>query len=327
MRDLQYISPTSLSKYIEDPDIFYLEYLADHRPPRFPQTQPMSIGSAFDAYAKSFLHRRLFGTGHKDSNLFDLKTIFEKQVEPHNRDWAWQHGERVFRWYQQSGALADMIVEMQGAIGEPKFEMDIQNVIQYDFQDVMLLGKPDIFLTNKEGMKVTLDWKVNGYCSKSGVSPKPGYVKLFPGLTSHKDAWPTAHKGIMVNGTTKTLKDIDESWNRQTIIYSWLCGCSVGEDFIIGIDQITARGMEGDGYPALRCAKHRYKSNQQHQYEVYYKAVECWQAAKGGQENYFKNMTKEESKLRCEMLEQRAKEANQGSGDAEFDKACETRHF
>ena len=113
MNKLEYLSPTSLSKWIENQDNFYLEYLAGHRAKRSAQTQAMSIGSAFDAYAKSFLHKRLFGPNHKDAAKFELRTLFEAQVEEHNRDLAWTHGERVFNWYASQGPLADLILEMK----------------------------------------------------------------------------------------------------------------------------------------------------------------------------------------------------------------------
>lgn len=326
MRVPKYLSPTSLTKWVKDQETFYLDYLAESRPPRSPQTQPMSIGSAFDAYCKSFLHNRLFGKGHKDANAFDLKTIFDKQVEPNNRDWAWTNGKYVFDWYIGCGALLDMMKELEGSIGEPKFELEVQSFVSLDIHSVPFLGKPDIYLTNSQGVKMILDWKVNGYCSQHGQSPKPGYVKIFPGLESHKDAFSTKYKGVLINGGIKngtqvTLKDIDGDWNRQVNIYAWLCGCSVGEEFILGIDQIACRGTS-NGLPGLRCAKHRYKSNTDHQIEIYRLAVECWRCCNNGPEKYFSGLTDSESKSRCDMLELRAKQMFAGTGDAEFDDVC-----
>ena len=65
----------------------------------------MSIGSAFDAFLKSHLHKVLFGG---TDPRFELEAIFEEQVESHNRDWAKVHGEYVFNFYRECGALADL---------------------------------------------------------------------------------------------------------------------------------------------------------------------------------------------------------------------------
>ena len=56
MRKPEYLSPTSISLHEKDVDEFYSRYLADNKMPRMAQTQPMAIGSAFDAFCKSYLH-------------------------------------------------------------------------------------------------------------------------------------------------------------------------------------------------------------------------------------------------------------------------------
>ena len=60
MRQPEYLSPTSIGLWQKDRQEFYLYYLADHRPPRIAQNEPMAIGAAFDAYIKSYLHEMLF---------------------------------------------------------------------------------------------------------------------------------------------------------------------------------------------------------------------------------------------------------------------------
>ena len=52
MRTPKYISPSALKLFEKNPTEYYLKYLADAHPPRSPQTQPMSVGSAFDAFVK-----------------------------------------------------------------------------------------------------------------------------------------------------------------------------------------------------------------------------------------------------------------------------------
>ncbi|GAF74341.1 unnamed protein product, partial [marine sediment metagenome] len=181
MRTPKYLSPTSVSLWQQDTELFYSRYLADNKLPRDPQTQPMSIGSSFDAYAKSYLHEKLYGK-NVDSR-YNLRTLFEEQVSEHNRDWAWEHGKYVFDEYKRAGCFADLLLELGKAVAKPRFEFTISDEIS----NVPLLGKPDIFFINEEGARVVYDWKVNGYCSKSIKSPAKGYVKLRPGDKIHRD--------------------------------------------------------------------------------------------------------------------------------------------
>jgi len=76
MRIPAYLSPSALGVFEKDREQYYLKYLADNRPPRMPQTEPMAVGSAFDAFVKSYLHHSLFGNHGKD-NQYELNTIFE----------------------------------------------------------------------------------------------------------------------------------------------------------------------------------------------------------------------------------------------------------
>src|SRR5436190_14893856 len=127
MRKIEYLSPSSIDKFEQDQEAFYVRYLSEHRLPDDPQTQPMSIGSAFDAYCKSYIHERLFGKGNDPKYQFE--NIFEAQVQAHLRDWAIIHGKYAFESYQKSGALADLMLELQHAINVPKFEIEVKGVI------------------------------------------------------------------------------------------------------------------------------------------------------------------------------------------------------
>jgi hypothetical protein len=176
MRKVQHLSPSSLSTWLKNQDEFYLQYLAHDRPPRIPQNQPMAIGSAFDAYAKSYLVERLFGSNADPKYSFDA--LFESQVERQNRDWAREHGRYVFEQYQQSGALADLFTELKSAQGQPRFEFEVKGAVSgyregatRTIGSVVLLGKPDVAFVNKAGVMIVIDWKVNGYCSKNPPSP------------------------------------------------------------------------------------------------------------------------------------------------------------
>ncbi len=169
MRQPTYLSPTSVGIFYENREKFYMQYLCETKTPREPQTEPMAVGSAFDAFIKSWLVEKIKG---KDP-AFQKESLFEAQVEPHNRDEAWRAGQTVFNAYSKQGALADLLLDLEGCVGQPRFEARIEAPVSKSgtFGDVPLLGKPDIYFITKLGARVIFDWKVNGYYSRSSVSP------------------------------------------------------------------------------------------------------------------------------------------------------------
>jgi hypothetical protein len=310
MRQIQYLSPTSISIYLKNKEEFYLNYLADIRQKRFPQTRPMSIGSAFDAFAKSFLYEKILGK-NKDPR-FDLITLFEAQVEPDNRTWALEHGKRVFEQYMQSGSLADLLHELEGSTTVPRFEIEVSGVVNGYREGITLdigvplLGKPDVHFINKEGASVILDWKVNGYCSDYNTSPMKGYVnirELGKSGKCHKDALVVKHKGVLINACNY-LEDINQDWARQLYIYGWLCGEEIGSDFITAIDQVVCNKDKYGGHPNLRFAQHRMKANSKYQFDLFKVIQDIWQVCTSG--HFFTEMSLEDSINRCKLLEEQA---------------------
>lgn len=313
----KYLSPTSVHLYHNDLEEFYLRYLSAIRLPRFPQTKPMSIGSAFDAYVKAYLHERLFGKGN--NSRFELANIFEEQVEEHNRDWAWEHGRRVFEQYKNAGCLADLMLELNQSIGSPRFEFSIQDMIDTDIGDIPLLGKPDVFFINSEGARVVYDWKVNGYCVTRITSPMKGYVKL----RTRKDGDPKRYtikqhprcvailfKGIMINAAM-FLEEGNPAWANQLAIYSWLLGESIGsEGVIFGIDQIV--GPEDQ----LRFASHRLRIRPEYQYHLVDQIKVIWDSIIKG--HIFREMTLDDSRARCELLESVTQNENMSDEETEL---------
>ena len=306
MRIPKYLSPTSISLFYQDRMEFYLKYLADDRPPRIPQTQPMSVGSSFDAYVKSYIVEKLLG-GFETRPEFQFTTIFETQVEKHNRDWALVAGKHCFDCYKRSGALADLMIELELADGEPRFEFTVQRVIN----DIPLLGKPDVWFITKDGMHIIMDWKVNGYCSKYNKSPAKGYVAVLDGWdhkemppsrnhrAPHKDAQLMRLGGITFNAAI-FLESVDKSWANQTAIYGWLMGEEIGAKFITGIDQIVAKPAQP--LPLLRIARHRTRVSPSHQQQLWGQVVEVWDTIQSGW--IFNEMTREESDARCKVLDE-----------------------
>ncbi len=312
MRKPEYLSPTSINLYHKDPEEFYIRYLSEFRPPRTAQTQPMAIGSAFDAYVKSYLHEKLFGKGTDPT--YELRTLFEKQVEQCNWNWAWKRGERAFDMYRESGALADMLIDLEQAVGQPKFEIEIRGIVSGRSEStsgsVMLLGKPDVYYINKFGNPVILDWKVNGWCAKTAVSPKKGYLRLRHGSTDrskdkdmHRECQPMLHQGMMIN-VGLNLEVVDKDWATQLAIYGWLCGMDIGSEFVTGLDQLAC-SPNGTAIPDVRIAEHRLRVGKTFQWEVFARALEVWDVCQNG--HVFQEMSKEQSERVCEALDAKAK--------------------
>lgn len=291
MRIPKYLSPTSVKLFYDNIEDFYQRYLSDNKKPRDPQTRPMAIGSAFDAYVKSYLHQSLFGKGADER--YDLITIFEAQVQEHNRDWAWIEGEKIFNLYKNNGCLADLMLELGQAIGPPRFEFEVRG----ELEGVPLLGKPDIFFINKEGARVIYDWKVNGYCSPRLKSPMKGYIKLREGnnCKQHKDCLIINHNGIDIN-IAMFLEDGDSGWADQLSVYGWLLGEPVGsEQLVTGIDQICGPADR------LRFATHRLRVSPNYQEALATNIVNAWDIIIS--EWIFRDMSEEDSTARCRILD------------------------
>lgn len=301
----EYLSPSAISTFYKAPNEYYLTYLSANRPDRVPQTKPMSVGSAFDAFAKAYLHIRLFG---KDTDpRFDFTAIFESQVEPHNRDYALVAGEICWREYFNSGALGDLLLELQNSVVTPRFEFEVSGVINgkregitRNIDGVPLKGKPDVFFVNRAGAHVILDWKVNGYDSRTGASPMQGYVRLREdgrNVGPHKNAVIQPYRGLMIN-TATTLDQTNNDWARQLGIYAWLIGEDIGGDFVVAIDQIVCRPT------GRRFAEHRVKIDPNAQWKNYASAQYVWEVINS--DHFFRDLSYEDSKIRCQELEKLA---------------------
>jgi len=292
----EFLSPSSFHIAESNIEEYACKYLLNKRAPRPPQTQPMSVGSAFDAYAKSWIYWALFGNAGPDGK-YAKDTLFEAQVEPHNRDFARQAGEYCFSEYQRRGALADLMLELQQSIGPPRFEFSISDTISWNGFDVPLLGKPDIFFVNDQAARVVYDWKVNGFCGSYNTSPMKGYVccRLADGTrVVHKEAMVTRFKGININAMMM-LEDAKKDWADQLSIYSWLLGEPIGSaDTVFGIDQIT-------GPKVSRISSHRLRIRPDYQCGLAERITRIWKIVKSG--HIFQDMSREESDARLQLLE------------------------
>lgn len=273
----------------------------------------MSIGSSFDAYVKAYLYEKLkLGA----DPAYSFTKLFESQVEAHNREWAKKHGAFALECYRKCGALGDLLNELSRSVGKPRFEFDVTGVVtDLDNRSVMLKGKPDVFYINALGAKVILDFKVNGYCSNSAISPMPGYVRLRTAndvqSKQHKDAFILTVAGVKINAGTY-LENLNEDWARQLAFYGWLCGCNVGEEFIVALDQLAC-GPGGE-YPIIRIAEHRLRISAEFQQATFNQAYEAMQVINSG--HFFRDVSLKESIERCKMLDGMAESlAGDGTSD------------
>jgi len=308
MRMPSYLSPSQISLWDSNRDEYYLQHLANVRVERIPQAIYMAIGSAFDAYVKAALHGAIFGEGANPE--YEFEALFESQVEPQNRDWGRVNGQYVFQCYQQCGAYNELLKLLKESSYAPQFEFKITGTVN----EVPLLGKPDLRFVHAGGAHVILDWKCNGYCSKSATSPCKNYrlvrdtwdetiAKPSRGANqSHKNYTPIQWKGVEIH--SGWLEESSEDWANQLAIYSWMLGEELGaEEVIVCIDQIVAKPRD-TGTPLLRVANHRARISKVHQDNLIARLESCWKAITTG--HIFTDLSLEDSQSRCQLLESQA---------------------
>jgi hypothetical protein len=304
MRLPNYISPSSLSKFEKDVDEFYIKYMAEPRPEREPQSEPASVGSAFDAVVKGNLHAALFGNNN-------FEELFESQVEKHNRDFAMKAGLHVYRNYVACGAYDELLGMMDKAQEAPQFEFEAN----IEINGIPLMGKPDARFVNKHGIHIILDWKVNGYCGKYNTSPTKGYKLCRDGLSwprpsrshekSHKLYKDYIHHELKIN--EYYLEDFSIDWADQLSIYGWMMGETPGdEEVVVAIDQVVAKS-NGDE-PLLRIAQHRSRVSSGYQNKLVTRLSDMWDSVQSG--HLFRDVTEEESREMCSRLDSVAAATN-----------------
>ena len=207
-----------------------MRYLAECKPPRRPQTAPMSVGSAFDAKVKSFLFERLFGKTPE----WSFTRLFEDQVQPHVRDAALKTVPVTWDLYKSSGALAELLLQLDKSILAPHFETRITKTIYFSDGEVTIMGVPDLMFQTGDCL-VILDWKVNGFYSSA--SPRKGYVLCLPDRVSHNDVVLVDHYGVKM--ISAWFNDLYEDWARQLSTYTWLMGWPVGNRSLLMIHQLA----------------------------------------------------------------------------------------
>lgn len=313
MNKPKFLSPSALEIWLKSREEYFLKYLATDKPPKFLQTEPMAVGSSFDAFIKSFLHQNLFGKNHKDSAQFEFDTIFNLQVESQNKDFAIKAGASCFEQYKTCGALESLLVILQRpeVTSTVKMEFSEQGTIQEHGvsksinDSVVVLGKPDLFF-RLDQINIVFDFKVNGFKSASGVNPAQGYVKyLEPGNkkhgSAHKEAFLHYENGIEFS-LTPNVELYQPSWGRQLAAYSWICGASVGSEIVVAVDQLCCRPSYPS--PIVGVAQHRCVLSKAFQLKTLEQFQKAWDQLQSG--HIFEDMSLEENNKHIELLSQRA---------------------
>jgi hypothetical protein len=260
MKQMERLSYTMFSSWEQDPTEWYLKYIVGA--PRLPQTEPMSIGSAFDAYIKNYLFARIFGSVAPE---YELEAIFEAQVEPHNRDFGWTAGAYVFDEYVRSGRAAYLLSLMEQSDSAPVFERKLTSTVDVLGTEIPMTGYPDLRFVSSRGIPVIVDWKVNGFCSKSSITPEPGYVHCVDGPSWDGRASKVTHPKAVVrvlDGITYSNGPFKSSWKDQLTMYNWMLGGALGRNAILMIEQVAGgkqvdvRCTSSGPRPPLRFANH-----------------------------------------------------------------------
>lgn len=321
MRTPTYLSYSSFALAEKNDEEFYLKYLADKRPPRMPQERPASVGSAFDAYVKSSFHEALYGPGADPTYSFEA--LFEAQVESHNRDWAREEGKYVFECYKVAGMYDELLGLLQKSIEPPRMEFEVR----CDIGGVPFLGKPDLRFVIPGPVKITHDFKVNGYCAKSAVSPNKGYMLCMDGFkaqgdakqnkshnTAHKQFQPIDFHGITIDAGG--LEDCDLGWADQLSLYAWALGEAPGDpDTVISVHQIVAKPMK-EGRPNLRVSAYRARVRKSYQEHLLSRFQKVWGIIQSG--HIFQNLSREESDARMKLLDGQSASTTTGSEYDDF---------
>lgn len=317
MRKPKRTSPSSIAKFEKDREDFYLTYLSEKRPPRQAQSQPASVGSAFDAYVKAQLISNVTG-----EQTFD--ELFETQVEPQNRDFAKVAGAHVMSNYVKSGAYVDLVNMLESAVEEPQFEFSADTTVE----GVPIGGYPDCRFVHRDGAHVVLDWKVNGYCGKGNTSPSKGYALCRDGydwpkpsrshMKCHDLYEPREFLGIEVNKLF--MEDVSIDWADQLSMYGWMMGEPVGaENLVVCIDQIVAKN--NGSRPLLRIANHRAQVSKEYQLRLVHRLKTMWKAIED--EHIFTDLTIEDSLEKCKKLDKQALSLlSDGTSDGDFYAHC-----
>lgn len=169
-------------------------------------------------------------------------------------------------------------------------------------EGIPLLGIPDLHFKIHD-TSVILDWKVNGFCSKSKKTPTPGYVAncdLFgDNLGMHKDVQLESMPLIGFIDAGNCLVDRASEWALQLVTYNWLAGVPVGDEILGMVDQLYCQDGE-----VLGVALHRSLISREFQETVFQQYKDLWDVVNS--DWIFRNLRQDDSKALCAKLDDQA---------------------
>lgn len=259
-----YLSPSSLMKSMKQPNTFYLERLIDCNFPRERQSTAAGVGTQFDYLIKKRIiedPKFKYIDGYDGSFESSKKKIdkLKEQVTCEDELLARKGGQLALDFYRDTEYMDNNF---------HRIELNLQKEIE----GVPILGLPDATVLYKDEddfeWEVPFDWKVSGFTSKTGASPKKGYKRLWDGgrlKGSHK----AYHKEI-------TFDEIDSSWATQLTTYGFLLGIPIGFSYKAYIDMLCYRNG------SFRIAKYEAWITSQMQRRILNNYKQIWKELKDG---------------------------------------------
>lgn len=306
LRTPKYLSPSSLATFERDAEEYFYKYIVpkDIRPEKPPQTDPMAVGSAFDALVKADIYQDVFGRVQAEHDGYTRRNLIECQCEPHTLPDALVIASDCFEQYKDCGALHSLKNAINYSDAEPRMEFDVVRSVE----GVPLLGKPDLHFYTPGGCHFICDWKVSGSVSKCGVSPQQGYqiVRSINGGAGegqpHKKYVPSYSCGVEVNEVP--MNETTDYWADQLSTYAWCLGEPVGSQrFICRIEQLACRpcpATDETGRLRVKCVTHQANVAHDYQVNLIERYRRCWYHVSRG--HYFPDRTRAESDAHCELL-------------------------
>lgn len=306
LRTPKYLSPSSLACAERDMEEFFYRYICpkDVRPEKPPQTDPMSVGSAFDALVKAELYQDYYGRGQAEADGYTRTQLIGYQCEEHTLPYSLVLACDVFDQYKECGAYDNCFAMMNRSPKRPRMEFDLVAEVG----GVPLLGKPDLHFHTEGGCHIITDWKVSGACSRHGVSPQQGYqialaVNGGRGIgEAHKRYEPGFVCGLPVN--RNPMNATTDYWADQLATYAWALGEEVGsQQFICRIEQLACRpcpAKDPSDRLRVKCCVHQSTVDEAYQKHLLVRYQNVWEAVSSG--HYFRDLSREGSDANVEHL-------------------------
>lgn len=168
------------------------------------QGNPAAMGSAFDAFVKTWIAHKIGLSNEPKLQVEELLKSVQIPDTDSRRAEILRAGKNLAKLYMELGLVDRLLKENVSDLELHIFEI---------FHGVRILGLPDGVITQSDGIKVPLDWKVRGYGSKHGYSPTQGYTTYISNDGTVKD-WHSKRGD--------PLENLNDRWAIQMAIYFWL---------------------------------------------------------------------------------------------------------